>query len=596
MQWLVALWENGLSGILADEMGLGKTIQIIALIAYLREHNTPGPYLIAAPLATLPNWIKEFEKWLPSCPIILYHGTKQEREAIRLQHLPPHKSKDMSFPIVVTSFEICMIDRAYLERYLWQYLILDEGHRIKNKDCKLLRSLKSFKSCSRLLLSGTPIQNTLEELWSLLNFVSPMIFDDLRIFKSWFGFKNIGIDLQVEDIVDTEYSNRIVSKLHEILRPFLLRRLKKDIFIDIPPKREIIVYCKKTAVQEEYYAHTLNNSLREALQSMGITEQIKAVSEINMTMNLRKICNHPFLFGEPKDPKSGKYLSDLNPEYLVQCSGKLQVLDRILAKLKADKKTSHKVLVFSQMTKFMDILEDYAQLRGKRPISELMLLMLTWMAPTGYRYVRFDGSTKIQERQIAIEEFNRDPDVFLFFISTRAGGLGINLTAADTVILADSDYNPHQDSQAQDRCHRIGQSKPVVIYRLITIYSIEINMLEKQVSKKKLERLTIHGGDYRQAGRRLSSNLTITKLRQLLQDDVKNLRHRQDLPTIAAAAAEEVEDEDSITDQELDMILNRELLFSGSDDQDSQEKMVPVEGRMYDLVHSEAIDILQAVN
>lgn len=209
--------------------------------------------------------------------------------------------------------------------------------------------------------------------------------------------------------------------------------------------------------------------------------------------------------------------------------------------------------------------------------------------------MRFDGSTKIQDRQIAIEEFNKNPDVFIFFISTRAGGLGINLTAADTVILADSDFNPHQDSQAQDRCHRIGQSKPVIIYRLITIYSVEVSMLEKQVSKKKLERLTIHGGDYRQAGKRMSSNLTISKLRQLLQDDVKNLSNRQSsqdaVETQLSADKIDFENEsESITDEELNLILNRQILVGEDCDQ------IPAEGKMYDIVQNDAIDILQSLS
>lgn len=181
LQWLLSLWENGLSGILADEMGLGKTIQIISLIAHLRNQNTAGPFIVAGPLATLPNWMNEFKKWLPSCPVVLYHGSKPEREAIRMKHMSVKEEKSMTFPVVITSFEILMIDRPFLEKYLWQYIILDEGHRIKNRNCKLVKELKSFRSVSRLLLTGTPIQNTLEELWSLLNFCSPQIFDDLEV-------------------------------------------------------------------------------------------------------------------------------------------------------------------------------------------------------------------------------------------------------------------------------------------------------------------------------------------------------------------------------------------------------------------------------
>lgn len=179
----------------------GKTIQIIALIAQLRSSGTSGPFLIAGPLSVLTNWVHEFQKWLPTCPVLLYHGSKQERQLLRQSRMPVRNAKTLQFPIVVTSFEICMIDRKFLEKYQWQYIILDEGHRIKNRNCKLVRELKQIPSVSRLLLTGTPIQNTLEELWSLLNFVNPLIFDNLEVFQAWFGFRNIGKDTQVRQLI-----------------------------------------------------------------------------------------------------------------------------------------------------------------------------------------------------------------------------------------------------------------------------------------------------------------------------------------------------------------------------------------------------------
>ena len=347
LQWLLSLWENGLSGILADEMGLGKTIQIISLIAHLRAHDTPGPFMIVGPLATLPNWINEFKKWLPSCPVVLYHGAKAERQALRKQHMPIHASKGMQFPVVITSFEICMIDRPHLERYTWQYMILDEGHRIKNRQCKLLRELKQIRTISRLLLTGTPIQNTLEELWSLLNFCSPNIFDNLEVFQSWFGFRNIGTDTQVDDIVSTEHKQRVVSKLHEILRPFLLRRMKADVLLTMPPKREVVVYCGMSSLQREFSHMILNKTLtKQMLNELGIEGSGGSSSAgsglMNPTMQLRKAANHPFLFGEPKD-EQGRYLSDVNPKLLIMASGKLRLLDRMLVRLKRD---GHKVLIF----------------------------------------------------------------------------------------------------------------------------------------------------------------------------------------------------------------------------------------------------------
>eukprot|EP00607_Mallomonas_marina_P010165 CAMPEP_0182419294 /NCGR_PEP_ID=MMETSP1167-20130531/3704_1 /TAXON_ID=2988 /ORGANISM="Mallomonas Sp, Strain CCMP3275" /LENGTH=717 /DNA_ID=CAMNT_0024594119 /DNA_START=47 /DNA_END=2204 /DNA_ORIENTATION=- len=519
LKWLLSLYENGLSGILADEMGLGKTIQIIALIAQLRLLGTPGPFLIAGPLATLPNWMNEFKKWLPSLNTVLYHGSKSERENIRNHSMKVADQKSLDFPVVVTSFEICMIDRFHLAKYHWQYIILDEGHRIKNRNCKLVRELKQIPSVTRLLLTGTPVQNTLEELWSLLNFVNPHIFDDLAVFQSWFGFKDIGRSTQVEEIIDTEQHERVVSKLHEILRPFLLRRLKRDVLINMPPKIEIIIYCGLTSLQTEYYYRLLENTLKDALLEMGV-EGGKDFTGNNQMMQLRKVCNHPFLFGEPRD-ETGEYIGEKNPKLLVTASGKFRVLDRLLRRLKSD---GRKVLIFSQMTQLLDILQDYCNSKG-------------------YTHCRLDGAVKVQERQRNIDAFNSDPSLFIFLLSTRAGGLGINLTAADTVILFDSDWNPHADSQAMDRCHRVGQKKPVVVYRLVTTDSVEIEMLEKQVSKKKLERLTIHGGDYRQAGQRASGQLTMSRLKQLLEDDVKGLTNRGFLRTEKRKKKEEAEEE-----------------------------------------------------
>jgi ATP-dependent DNA helicase len=578
LRWLLSLWENGLSGILADEMGLGKTIQIISLIAHLRSVNTPGPFIIAGPLATLMNWINEFKKWLPSCPVILYHGNKAEREQIRRKMLKINNQKSLDFPVVITSFEIMLIDRPFLEKYTWQYMILDEGHRIKNRNCKLVRELKHIKSVSRLLLTGTPIQNTLEELWSLLNFCSPAIFDNLEVFQAWFGFKNIGKDTQVDEIIDNEHHSRVITKLHEILRPFLLRRIKRGVLLKMPPKKEIVVYCGMSSLQSEYYTLIKQGKIREALISMGI-EGAKDVSQQNMIMNLRKVCNHPFLFGEPCDDR-GRYLGEAQPKLLSMASGKFRLLDRMLPLLK---KQGHKVLIFSQMTELLNILEDY--------------LLLT----EGYDYCRLDGSTKIQDRQAGIDRFNKDPNCFVFLLSTRAGGLGINLTSADTCILFDSDWNPHADSQAMDRCHRIGQDNPVIVYRFLTAGSIEIEMMAKQISKKKLERLTIHGGDFNMK-RAPGKTLTLTRLRQLLTDDVKNLNRmiRNDDEDLEDDIQRDDNNDNSaqskhftkfdINESEFSFIMNRDQIFS------NDGSNIPEEGSMYDVINVETSGVLQGIN
>jgi len=538
LHWLASLWENGLSGILADEMGLGKTIQVISLIAHLRLRTVTGPFLVAGPLATLPNWINEFKKWLPSCPCVLYHGSKDDRENIRRSFEDPS-----NFSVVITSFEICIIDRPHLEKYNWQFLILDEGHRIKNRNCRLVKELKQYSSVSRLLLTGTPIQNSLDELWSLLNFVNPQIFDDLEVFQEWFGFREIGKETQVDDILGTEKQERVVTKLHEILRPFLLRRIKKDVLIKMPPKKEIVIYCHLSSLQRDYYSRVMDSTIRDTLVSMKI-DGANSLSQSNQTMNLRKVCNHPFLFGEPQDER-GVYLGDAKPHLLVMASGKFKLLERMLPKLKAN---GHKVLIFSQMTKLMDILQDYLDYKK-------------------YGFCRLDGNTDLETRQQAIDDFNGKKDIFCFLLSTRAGGQGINLASADTVILFDSDWNPHMDAQAEARCHRIGQTKPVITYRLLTAGSVEIEMMEKQISKKKLERLCVGGGDFRKAGERSGHTLTITRLKQLLEDDVKDMGRNE-------------RGKDEIDEDELSMIMDRSKVFIGGTD----TMKIPGEGKMYDVV------------
>ena len=473
VRWLVSLFENGIRGVLADEMGLGKmvccdrmilcnsvskicahtlydftgkTIQCIALIAHLLVQNVSGPFLIVAPLATLPNWVREFERWLPQQPVIRYHGPGPEREAMFKGPLNPKNRRNKDFPFIVTSYEMAIRDRAKLERLSqFTYVIIDEGHRLKNHRCTLLSSLKKLNAANRLLLTGTPIQNTLNELWSLLNFVNPTIFDDLTVFRSWFGFKDIGQQTQgatkEEDILIEERKNQTVSKLHSILRPFLLRRIKTDVLSEMPPKKEVVVYCGISKLQAGYADLIEKGTLRETLIRQGI-EDGRTLSQHNKLMNHRKNTNHPFLFGEPIDPATGLHVGTAHPQLLVRASGKFALLDRMLERLHRD---GHQVLIFSQMTSVLNVMEDYLHFRN-------------------WNYCRIDGSTNIDDRQRQMDKFNAeqtggangshnlsDDRNFVFLLSTRAGGLGITLTAADTCIIFDSDWNPHADSQAMVR-------------------------------------------------------------------------------------------------------------------------------------------------
>ena len=348
---------------------------------------------------------------------------------------------------------------------------------------------------------------------------------------------------------DFDAPRRIVSKLHEILRPFLLRRVKADVLKGVlPPKKEIVVYAAMTPLQKTYEALILQHQLKDTLQSSGIPCTGKEVSENNMLMNQRKNANHPFLFGEPTTP-TGEFVGEANPKTLINASGKFRLLDRLLVRLKEG---GHKVLLFSQMTELLNIIEDYV--RSKK-----------------WGVFRIDGGVELSERQRQIDAFNAEGQSsnnhFIFLLSTRAGGLGINLASADTVVLFDSDWNPHQDSQAMDRAHRIGQTKPVVVYRLLTTGSVEISMMEKQISKKKLERMAVTGGDYNKAGRRSRGDLTTDGLRALLDSDV-NIAQR--------VAGMTGDDKEALSDEELALVLDRKKIFSA--------KGIPTEGKMYDVV------------
>lgn len=404
-------------------MGLGKTIQCVALIAHLLTQSVAGPFLIVAPLATLPNWVREFEKWLPQHPVIRYHGTAAERDAMLAGPLHWKKRREPDFPFIVTSYETAIRDANKLQKLSeFTFQIVDEGHRLKNHRCCLLSSLKKLPAANRLLLTGTPIQNTLDELWSLLNFVNPQIFDDLKVFQSWFGFKDIGQKTQgatkEEQILLEQRKNQTVTKLHTILRPFLLRRVKKDVLSEMPPKKEVIVYSGISKLQAGYADMIEKGILRDTLINQGI-EDGRTLSQTNKQMNHRKNINHPFLFGEPIDPATGVHMGTSHPQLLVRASGKFALLDRMLERLFKD---GHQVLIFSQMTKVLNIMEDYLRFRN-------------------WKYCRIDGSTNIDERQRQMDQFNADKTSgingernsgddrnFVFLLSTRAGGLGINLT------------------------------------------------------------------------------------------------------------------------------------------------------------------------
>ncbi|KAI1229670.1 Transcription activator BRG1, partial [Lamprotornis superbus] len=415
LEWLVSLYNNNLNGILADEMGLGKTIQTIALITYLMEHKRiNGPFLIIVPLSTLSNWAYEFDKWAPSVVKVSYKGSPAARRAF----VPQLRSG--KFNVLLTTYEYIIKDKHILAKIRWKYMIVDEGHRMKNHHCKLTQVLNThYVAPRRLLLTGTPLQNKLPELWALLNFLLPTIFKSCSTFEQWFNapFAMTGekVDLNEEETI------LIIRRLHKVLRPFLLRRLKKEVEAQLPEKVEYVIKCDMSALQRVLYRH---------MQAKGGKGGTKTL--MNTIMQLRKICNHPYMFQHIEESFSehlgftGGIVQGLD---LYRASGKFELLDRILPKLRA---TNHKVLLFCQMTSLMTIMEDYFAYRG-------------------FKYLRLDGTTKAEDRGMLLKTFNEPgSEYFIFLLSTRAGGLGLNLQSADTVIIFDSDWNPHQEEGEEE--------------------------------------------------------------------------------------------------------------------------------------------------
>lgn len=611
LEWMKSLWMNGLCGILADEMGLGKTVQAISMIAFLKEKNVPGPFLIAAPLSTLSNWVDEFARWTPSIKTVLYHGSKADRENLRRKRMKMQSQRDMDFPVICTSYEICMNDRKFLGGYQWTYIIVDEGHRLKNMNCRLIKELLTYRSANRLLITGTPLQNNIAELWSLLHFLLPEVFNDLDSFESWFDFSEV-LDEKGQKTMEKKKRN-LVSTMHAILKPFLLRRVKTDVETSLPKKREYILYAPMTDEQQELYKEIVGGNSRSYLEGKAVarieaqagrsrtsslkrravddssghstpskslkssrastpgsssaigsarrgrpqknrpvyadisdrefnaklrrlenggdedtdldasashassddsnTESTHLASSIaaakkeisakklqNPIMQARLACNSPHNFYWPWPESADPSKSNIDAS-IITSSGKLLLLERLVPRLF---QLNHKILIFSQFKTTLDILLAWASEYHNWPCC------------------RIDGSISQTDRQEQIRLFNDpDSDFRLFLLSTRAGGQGINLTSADTVILFDSDWNPQQDLQAMDRAHRIGQKRPVIVYRLATRGTVEEVLLKKAESKRKLEKLVIQKGKFRSLFQGIDSQSS--KLTGIDAEEVKKI-------------------------------------------------------------------------
>ena len=487
VNWLLWNWYNQRSCILADEMGLGKTIQSIGFLHGLQtlpKGNVRGPFLIVAPLSLVSQWESETKEWAPDMNAVVYHGSADARDFLvknEFHYTDQYHSKALAqnlkrkhitkFQLLITTYEVVLKDVNVLNKIHWKALIVDEAHRLKNIKSKLFEDLASVPRDWCLLLTGTPLQNSTEELWALLHFCDPTGFGSKDEFTNKFG--------QLQDADQ-------VANLHTVLRPYLLRRVKEDVEKSLPPKEETILEVTLTPIQKQFYKAIYEKNTGFLFKG---TKPSNAPSLMNVMMELRKCCNHPFLIRGAEDriiddaaqnarklltPNEQIYrdidYAKLTGEQLVKSSGKFVLLSKLLPKLQSG---GHKVLIFSQMVRVLDLLQELLQLNH-------------------YSYERLDGSTSASARNAAVDRFKQESlKRFVMLLSTRAGGLGLNLTAADTVIIFDSDWNPQNDLQAMARAHRIGQTRSVRVYRLLTAKTYEMHMFHSASLKLGLDRAVL---------------------------------------------------------------------------------------------------------
>ncbi|CAO3677494.1 unnamed protein product [Rhizopus stolonifer] len=460
LNWLRFCYYSNRSCILADEMGLGKTVQSVAFLNDVYyQLNVKGPFLIIAPLSTIPHWERAVKAWT-DLNVVDYRGSTLSRNLLVETefHYKDQQSKYVpnryKFDVLITTYEMASAGAIHLKDVPWKCAIFDEAHRLKNKQSKVGEILKAFSVEHKVLLTGTPLQNNLDELYSLLNFMQPEIFNDERAFFVEYGKLQTAAE---------------VERLQALLKPIMLRRFKEDVEKTIPVKEETVIEVELTNPQKKWYRAILEKNfsfLKKGAKSNKEMPQLR-----NIMMQLRKCCIHPYLLEGAeevitRDSRAVNIIEQFN--CLIQSSGKLVLIDKLLRKLFEG---NHKVLIFSQFTSCLDILSDY--LRGRQ-----------------YPHERIDGSVPSEQRQASIDRFSTMPitESFVFLLCTRAGGVGINLTAADTCIIFDSDWNPQNDLQAQARCHRIGQTKPVQVYRLICRNTYEKDMFDRAGMKLGLDK------------------------------------------------------------------------------------------------------------
>ncbi|KAM3723134.1 putative regulator of chromatin subfamily A [Dirofilaria immitis] len=518
LNWLMMMHKLKLNAILADEMGLGKTVQIIAFITYLKSEQIKGPHLIVVPSSTIENWLSEFSKWSPKINIITYYGSIADRRQLR------YMATDKNIDVLLTTYNMVgskTEDRKFFKRFRINYVIYDEGHLLKNCSTDRYKNLMKIHGERKILITGTPLQNNLVELISLMYFTMTKLFtkycNDIGQLLQQFQQKIPALEAKNGALYEADK----IEQAKAILKPYILRRLKADVLNYLPVKKECVIKCPMIMEQKEIYT--------DLVREFRLIESSGEKYNSSPLMQLRQVANHPLLYrrlydddkvtqiakvlcakeNEYRKKKSDHvaedlaFLSDfaisqlcskfistqsfiLNEKVTLE-SGKFKELDKLLPSIK---EKGDKVLIFSQFTSIMDILEVYLKLRD-------------------YQYCRLDGSTPVMERQEVINEYNSSPDLFVFLLSTKAGGLGINLTAANHIILHDIDFNPYNDKQAEGRCHRMGQTKDVFVVRLISADTVEEEMLALAQKKLELEK-EVTGASTAENGE--MENLIIEKL------------------------------------------------------------------------------------